>query len=502
MKRYLAFIILLVCSITNAQTINDVLRFSTKNLQGTARYQGMGGAFGALGGDLSALNENPAGASVFNNNLASISGTLYSIENTNTNDVDLVTVSNSTNRDINQAGAVLVFKSTNPESKWTKIGVAINYDLEDNYSNQINIRNTGAQGVDTYFLDFAQGVPFGDIRIQEGEFIEDAYRDIGSSLGFADQQAFLGVVGGLISPTSDDDATSTYSSNASYTNLNTNLDRFVTGYNSKLGLSVAGQYEDVFHLGASVNIHNIVYDRYDEYTETNYDADSEIQRTTFDNRLISQGAGISLGVGAIAKLGNTVRIGGSYQSPTWYQIEDQISQSISSDLADENINFINHDLPTIFPTYNLKTPAKLTASAALVFGKQGLLSIDYGYQDFSTAKLGPEDDRSFQNVNSNLSNDLGVVNSIRLGGEYRISKFSLRAGYRFENSPYNNLDTYGDLEGISGGLGYNFGSSRLDFVINSVQRDIEEPILDSGFTGSALVNTISTNATLTYTVNF
>ncbi len=502
MKRYFVFIIILVCSITNAQTINDVLRFSTKNLQGTARYQGMGGAFGALGGDLSALNENPAGASVFNNNLASISGTLYSLDNTATGTGGIITGTNSNNGDINQVGAVLIFKTTNPESKWIKLGVAINYDLEENYNNQINVRNTGVQGVDTYFLDFAQGVPFGDIRIQDGEFIEEAYRDIGSSLGFEDQQAFLGVVGGLISPTSNDDATSTYSSNASYTNLNTNLDRFVRGYNSKLGISVAGQYEDVLHLGASVNLHNIVYDRYDEYTETNYDADSEIQRTTFDNRLISQGAGISLSLGAIAKLSNMIRIGGSYQSPTWYQIEDQLSQSISSDLADENINFINHDFATIFPVYNLKTPAKLTASAALVFGKQGLLSIDYGYQDFSTAKLGPEDDGSFQNLNNNISNDLGVVNSIRLGGEYRINNVSLRAGYRFESSPYNNVDTYGDVQGLSGGIGYNFGSSRLDFAINSLQRDIEEPILDSGFTGSALVNAITTNATLTYTLNF
>lgn len=502
MKKYLAFIMILVCSIASAQNSNDVLRYSTKNLQGTARYQGMGGAFGALGGDLSALNENPAGASVFNHNLASISGTLYSLDNTVTGSGGGVTGTYPNYGEINQVGGVLVFKSTDSDSKWTKIGLAFNYDLEENYNNQISIRNTGSQGIDNYFLDFAQGVPFGDIRIQDGEFIEDAYRDIGSSLGFADQQAFLGVVGGLISPTDNDDATSTYASNAEYTNLNTSLDRYVTGYNSKLGISLASQYEDLLHLGFSLNIHNIVYDRYDEYTETNYDADSEIQRTTFDNRLITQGAGFSLAVGAIAKLNEMVRIGGSYQSPTWYQLEDQLSQSISSDLAFENINFINHDISNIFPTYNLKTPAKLTGSAALIFGKQGLLSIDYGYQDFATAKLGPSDDSNFQNVNDEVSNDLGVVNSIRIGGEYRINKFSLRAGYRFENSPFVNLSTYGDLEGVSGGLGYDFGSSRLDLAINSVQRDIEEPIIDSGFSNSALVNTISTNATLTYTIKF
>ena len=61
MKRYLTFITLVVCAFGSAQNISEVLRYSTENLQGTARFQAMGGAFGALGGDLSSLNVNPAG---------------------------------------------------------------------------------------------------------------------------------------------------------------------------------------------------------------------------------------------------------------------------------------------------------------------------------------------------------------------------------------------------------------------------------------------------------
>jgi len=81
MKRYLTFIVLFACAITTAQNINDVLRYSQENLQGTARFQGMGGAFGALGGDLSALNVNPAGSAVFNNSLLTFSGTHYEMDN-------------------------------------------------------------------------------------------------------------------------------------------------------------------------------------------------------------------------------------------------------------------------------------------------------------------------------------------------------------------------------------------------------------------------------------
>ena len=50
-----------------AQNVNDVNRFLTTELNGSARYTSMAGAFGALGGDLTALSFNPASSSVFLN---------------------------------------------------------------------------------------------------------------------------------------------------------------------------------------------------------------------------------------------------------------------------------------------------------------------------------------------------------------------------------------------------------------------------------------------------
>ena len=51
-----------------AQTLNDVSYLTRSGLYGSARYTSMAGAFGALGGDLSAINVNPAGSAVFNDN--------------------------------------------------------------------------------------------------------------------------------------------------------------------------------------------------------------------------------------------------------------------------------------------------------------------------------------------------------------------------------------------------------------------------------------------------
>mgnify|MGYP001366011021 CR=1 FL=1 len=50
-----------------AQTLNDVSYLTRSGLYGSARYTSMAGAFGALGGDLSAINDNPAASSVFLN---------------------------------------------------------------------------------------------------------------------------------------------------------------------------------------------------------------------------------------------------------------------------------------------------------------------------------------------------------------------------------------------------------------------------------------------------
>src|SRR5690606_26355699 len=121
MKRTYTFILFLACSIASAQNINDVLRYSGESLQGTARFQGMSGAFGALGGDLSSLNVNPAGSAVFNNGVFSVTASNQHSKN------DASYFSNNTGAslnsfDLNQVGGVLVFKTTS-DSPWKKLSL-------------------------------------------------------------------------------------------------------------------------------------------------------------------------------------------------------------------------------------------------------------------------------------------------------------------------------------------------------------------------------------------
>jgi len=501
MKKYSTLIImLLLCTIASSQNLNDVLRYSDENLQGSARFQSMGGAFGALGGDLSALNVNPAGAAVFKNSQLGISGTNYN-RNNDASYFDGRATTKLNSLEFNQIGGVIVF-SNKDESHWKKLTLAVNYDLVNNFDNEFFVSGNSSQGIDNYFLDYADGVPLGSISLQDGEFLEDAYLDIGSQQGFADQQAFLGYFGGILDPAEDTDDNIAYISNADYATVNQEFLRRTTGYNSKFVVNGAAQYGENLYLGASLNFHTILYDRYDEFTEGGYDATSPNQFTTFDNYLHTQGSGFSFSLGAIGKLNDFIRLGASYQSPTWYRLTDDLGQRINSDLADEDINFINFELVNLFEAYTVKTPGKLTGSLAVVFGKNGLLSFDYGYQDMSTAKLKPESDSGFAAINDEISSSLGGVSSFRLGGEYRIKRFSLRGGYRFEQSPLTSGNAIGDLSGYSGGLGINFGSNRLDLAIGRTEQQINERLFDTGITTPALVDRINTNVTLGYTMNF
>ncbi len=500
MKRISTFIMVLVCTYASAQTIDDVLRFSSEDLQGTPRFQAMGGAFGALGGDLSAININPAGSAVFNYSEITITGTNY---HRNNDALYGNNISNTTMNDLNfnQAGGVFIFQASD-KNPWRKISLAVNYDMVQNFENEFFARGSSTVGIDNYFLNFAQGEPLGPLRVQNGEYIEDAYLDIGSSLGYGPQQAFLGFQAGIIEPVADDDSNTSYFSNADYSSVDQRYINNTSGYNSKFTFNFAGQYKENLYIGAALNFHSVFYDQVTYFDEDGYDAGSLIQNSSFDNFLHTDGSGFSFSLGAIAKLSEAVRIGGSYQSPTWYRLRDDTSQRINSNLAVSDISYINFNIVNLYPDYRIQTPSKITGSAALVFGKSGLISFDYSYQDMSQAKLKPTSDPSFSDENNFISNTLGAVNTYRIGGEYRIDQISLRAGYRFEDSPYEDGSTVGELNAYSAGIGYNFGANRIDLSYTRSEQDVSTYFFDGGLDLASLVNRVNTNISLGYSLKF
>lgn len=496
MKKYLFLLLTGISfSFLQAQEITDAMRYSQDNLNGTARFRAMSGAFGALGGDLSAINVNPAGSVIFANNQVGISFNSNSISN-KSNYFGTGATQKDNSFDLNQAGGVFVFKNQNTNSDWKKFSVAINYDNVNNYNNSLVAAGTNpSHSIANYFLSYANGVP---LNVLENSNY--------GSLDHGSQQAYLGYQGYVVNPVVPTNPNnSLYTSNVpaggNYYQENT-----VTslGYNGKLSFNIATSFKDKLFIGANLNSHFTDYRQNSVFYEDNanaLDASYKVNRLTFSNDLYTYGTGFSFQLGGIAKITNELRLGLAYESSTWYRLSDEFSQKLvavskntSGELAPD---VVDPKINNIYAPYKLQTPSKITGSFAYVFGKTGLISIDYAMKDYSSTKFKPENDVYFKSINNSMNMILDKATELHIGAEYKIEAWSLRAGYRYEQSPYKNKTTLGDLTGYSGGFGYNFGATRLDLAYSTFKRNSEQGFFNQGLTDAAKYNSLNTNLTLT-----
>jgi len=481
-----------------AQDITDAVRYSMDEIQGTARFRAMSGAFGALGGDMSSININPASSAVFNSSQASVSLGLFNSKE----DIGYFDGSNSSsnsNVDLNQLGAAFIFKNTNPNSGWKKFSLSFAYDKSADYDNDWMASGTNPnQTIGDYFLNNAQGLRLDEISAFPGESYSQAYSEIGSFYGQRNQQAFLGYEGYIIDPIDDTDENTSYVSNINGGDYNQRYAYASRGYNGKLAFNIATSYNDKIYLGLNLNSHFINYDRTTFLNESN--SGSSISQVNFENNLSTTGSGFSFQLGGIAKITEQLRVGLSYNSPTWYRISDETSQYLATTRSEggSDINqVVNPNVINIYEEYKLQTPSKITGSLAYVFGKTGLLSFDYSLKDYSNAKFKPTSDAVFSSINNTISNTLDTAASYRLGGEYRYKQVSFRGGYRIEESPYKDDGFYGDLKGYSLGLGYDFGNLNLDFAFSQSKRDYNYQLYSTGLTDAAQIESKYSDFVLT-----
>ena len=499
MKKIYLTILALYSSFAFAQelTTQDALRYAIEDMNGTARFRGMSGAFGALGGDLSSIAINPAGSLFFNNNFASFTGTNNN-KRTNSKYFGTNTKDNFSTLDVNQIGVVFVFNDTREESNWKKLSLALNYENTNNFDNSIfsaglNPNNTISQ----YFIDFAQGVPLNILN-------NSNY----GNLNFSDQQAFLGYQAFLFDPVDDSNLNNTsYTSNVpSGGNYYQEFIQTSNGFNGKVSANFASAYKNRIFIGMNLNIHFTDYIKSSTvYERNNNSPNLGVQEIAFNNEVYTFGRGFSFNLGAIAKVTEEFRVSLAYESPTWYRLNDELSQSISAystDGPDDFFDRFNPNVINIYPTYRLQTPGKWTGSAAYTFGNRGLISADITTKDYSSTKFRPVNEPLYRNLNTQMSQELGNAIELRIGGEYRIKQVSLRGGYRFEQSPYENSDYISDLTGFSLGAGYNFGESRLDLSFANSQRYFNQSLISSGMNDTARIKNTNNNITVTYSINF
>jgi hypothetical protein len=508
MKRITILLLaVLAIEITSAQGITDGLIYSSESQLGTARFNALSGAFGALGGDLSAVNINPAGGAVFLASSASFSIAGNDIENratyfnTRTNSVD-------TDIDLNQAGGIFVFNYDSENAKFKKFTIAFNYQVEKNYNNELIIRGTGNNSIGDFFLSKAQGIPLELLQLQGGESISSLYSYLGETEGTSAQNAFLGYQGFIIDPIDEGNSQNDqYVSNISPGTFNQEYAYLTQGKKNKYTINLGAQVNNNIFLGLNLNSHSLYYYRSTFLFESNSNPGSLVNEVGFENNLSVRGFGLSAQLGMIAKIQNNFRLGFSLQSPTWYDMSEETTQFLQTRRVESGqpiIERINPQVINVFQKYSLSTPGNVTASAAYIFGDNGLISFDYSFKDYGSIRFRSynyynsyNNDDYFNSVNNTIKNSLNGVNSIRLGGEYRINQLSLRGGIKYEDSPYKNDVKIGDLTGFSLGLGYNLGNYYIDISYARAEQDRKQQLYSVGLTDNASITTVTSNIIFT-----
>lgn len=504
MRKFQYFVIaVLAMATTNAQDISDAVRFSSDNIEGTARFKAMSGAFGALGGDLSAVSVNPAGSSIFNTSYSSLSLSFGNNDN-DTFYFENALSNQDSNFDLNQAGASFVFLNGNQNSPWRKFALALAYDRTGNFNDTWVAEGVSpTANIGDYFLGFARGQRLDEISAFDGETLADAYFEIGQAFGFGNQQAFLGFESFILDPEMNTDDNTAYINTIQGGNYAQRYSYNANGYNGTLAFNASAQYGKNLHLGVSVNSHFINYERTTFLTERNNNASAGVRNVGFENTLLTNGVGLSFQLGSILKFDNGVRLGLAYDSPTWYRITEETYQYLETTVNDgDNAPFsqiIDPGFFTLFPDYRFTSPSKITASVAYVALDKGLLSFDYSRKNFSNARFRPDSDPFFQFQNDDIENRLKDASTYRFGGEYRINRLSLRGGYSFEESPYEDESFFGNRTGYSLGLGYKFGNTTLDIAFNTLQREYNYQFFGNSqdFTNASTIDNVNTNVVLT-----
>lgn len=479
---YIIASLLLIAGYSYGQGEVEANQFSRNDLYGTARAMSMGGAFGALGGDLTGVSINPAGIAVYRSSEIATTA-VFNSEKFKAGDI-----SNTKNKfNFHNLGFVGYFPTRNVNVPVVNFGFS--YNKVKSFD-----REMGAFGADrnTSLMDYMSHVSteaYGGAGVKpEIMQFDDNNKDYDPFLSGAPWLSVLGYQSYLINPNQDDKGYFyTPLHNESVNNvLNISEKGSIDVYDFTVGTSI----NNVLNLGASLSVSDIYYNLYSQNSEdfaTGTNAGFDLH-----NWITSEGNGVGVKLGLIYRPINALRLGLSYHSPTWYSMRDRYSAEMIENV-EQYVTIPDYEEGSTFSgekrnDYNFKTPDKWTASAALVMGTNMILSLDYELTNYSSMKYSePSGSRYasdyFALDNGYISSDFKTSSSVRAGFEYRFTpQLSGRLGYAWMQNPYTttfkedgNAMTAGattayrmegDANHFTGGLGYRFNRNfYLDLAV-------------------------------------
>ncbi|WP_236252660.1 OmpP1/FadL family transporter [Echinicola sp. 20G] len=475
-----------------AQTFEDALRYSKYNASGSSRIMGIGGSQMAIGGDVSNISGNPAGLGFFRRSEFSFTAG-YENWKSNATFMGQTQENNQGNFSLPNV-SVIINKTKDPlnTDSWRghSFGISINRTANFNsrYGYYSNLEGTSSL-LDYYADDYNQ---FGEPAI-------------GDPAGLPLDVGLVYNDGGTFYPSDytynpNDDGSPNYNDpmfpfQDEYVETEGSMNQITFAYGSN--------YKNKLFIGGSLGITSITFSSTKTYNEEFIDNnDNNSLYYSLRENLYHNGTGINLNLGLIYKPIDQVNLGLSFSSPTWTRYDEEFDADIFADYYDLNGNpEDNADAVSdiYLSSINLRTPMKLSAGAAFFINKNGFISADIDYIDYSTMHLSSPD-YSLDGSNDVISSLAGSAINYRVGGELRLNMFRLRAGTAYYGDPFNDSDLDRSQMQFTGGIGVKLPKMYIDLGIVNSQFDT----FYTSYPGAELT-TIENNATkglLTLGFNF
>ncbi len=417
------------------------LLFSQYDYGGSARIQSLGGAQTALGADISSALSNPAGLGLYNKSEVSLTPAVYYFGG-NSDYLGGRSDFGRTKFNIGNFGLALQ-KNINSEIGFLSGTFAISFSKINNFNQQYSINgfNRVNDILDYYAQNanqFAKGSWPVHTRQAFDVFLIDEFQDPTTNQFFHDR---------LIE-----------NEKPQYAPVHQFEEITTSGSQNQWSISYGANVKDVFFIGGGVGIQSLRYEIEKYYVE-DYASGNILMDMDLLEQLEIRGAGINANIGILARPINSLMIGASIISPTILTLSEISNISTLSNYDNYEYNnetILNEELVSeeyVFD-YQITTPARYNTGATFFIGKNGFLTADVEFVDYSKIKFDSQDDPLSDQQLIAQTEFKNTVN-YKFGGEARLDNVRIRLGYALQKSPYvNDGGINRDVTKYTAGIGY------------------------------------------------
>ena len=479
----------------HAQETYENTKLIDNDLNGTARYVGMGAAMEALGAYISVINSNPAGIGLFRRSSGSVSFGLVSQDGASS-----FKYGNKTNASFDQAGFVYSLR----DGRRTFINFGFNYHKSKNFDYILNAAS-GLNGASQHKLSYMKALA------NENNLDK-------TSSGWRGKFAYTSQLDNLyyntLMMTSSDGFF--YNDASRY-----EFGRAETGYIGEYDFNTSVNVNDRVYIGITIGIHDVHYTGHSLYNEAlvNLNNQTAGDITVNDERRIT-GTGYNASFGIIFRPvdASPFRIGLSVSTPTWYDLKTSNYTYLINNTKADGGGKLQGDYPnyTTGESYEFKlfTPWKFGVSLGHTVGNYLALGASYEYADYSRLDTRVNDgydvdywgdvyehSSSDEPMNRHTRETLKAVSTLKIGAEAKVMpNLAVRAGYNYVSPMFKkegykdgNIDSYGSnyssatdytnweaTNRYTVGVGYTLGKMSFDLAYQYAQTNGKfHPFADS-----------------------